>query len=365
VTRPTAEGSEPGLCAQVHLPRADFTIDIEIDVRPGRTAALLGPNGAGKSTVLAVIAGLADRQQGADVSIVLDGEVLEDTASGVWVPPERRRVGLVFQEHRLFDHLRVLDNVAFGPRSSGSRRPAARAAAMRWISLLGLEALADRRPRELSGGEAQRVAIARTLASEPDVLLLDEPLAALDVTSRSTIRRVLRDQLGVFAGPRLLVTHDPSDAFLLADDLFVLEKGTITQSGTPDQIRRSPSTPYVAALTGTNLYFGTADDGVVELVEHPHSFTIADHSLSGSVLVAVHPTAVSLHPDRPSGSQRNSWDAVVDLVEPLGDTVRITLGGPVPIAVDVTPEAVAALGLAPGRAVWAAVKATEISAAPA
>jgi molybdate transport system ATP-binding protein len=344
-----------GLVARVHLPRADFTIDAELEVAPGRTAALLGPNGAGKSSLLATIAGLVDHPRGAEVSVVVDGRVLEDTASDVWTPPERRRVGVVFQEHRLFGHLSVLDNVAFGPRSAGMRRTAARSAAARWIALLDLGALADRRPGELSGGEAQRVALARTLAAEPDVLLLDEPLAALDVTSRSDIRRILRDQLGGFRGPRLLVTHEPSDAFLLADDLFVLEQGRITQSGAPDDIRRSPSTPYVAALAGTNLYVGSAEDGVVALAEHPHAFTIADHSLSGDVLLAIHPTAVSLHLERPSGSPRNSWEAMVDLVEPLGDTVRVTLGGPVPIAVDVTPAG----------PVWAAVKATEITAAPA
>ncbi|MGA9275363.1 sulfate/molybdate ABC transporter ATP-binding protein, partial [Ilumatobacter sp.] len=233
------------------------------------------------------------------------------------------------------------------------------------IELLGLGALAARRPSELSGGEAQRVAIARTLAASPDVLLLDEPLAALDVTTRSEIRRVLREQLNSFEGPRLLVTHDPSDAFLLADHLFVLERGRISQFGTPDAIRRSPATPYVAALTGTNLYVGRAEDGVVGLAEHKHAFTITDHALTGTVVLTVHPTAVSLHPERPRGSQRNSWEASVDIVEPLGDTVRVTLAGPVPIAVDVTPEAVAALGLRPGNSIWAAVKATEITATPA
>ena len=357
--------SANGLTAHVRLSRTDFSIDAHIEVAAGQTAALLGPNGAGKSSVLAAIAGLVELPAGSAVSVTLGDRVLEDTASGVWTPPEHRRVGVVFQEHRLFDHMSVLDNVAFGPRSTGSRTAAARRLASEWIELLGVAALSDRRPHELSGGEAQKVAIARSLAAAPHVLLLDEPLAALDVTTRSEVRRVLRDQLESFSGPRLLVTHDPSDAFLLADVLFVIEDGRITQHGTPDEIRRSPATPYVAALAGTNLYAGAATDGSVLLADHDHTFTITDSGVAGAVLLTVHPTAVSLHPERPSGSQRNTWNTTIELIEPLGDIVRITLGGPVPMAVDVTPGAVAALGLQPTSPIWAAVKATEIAVTPA
>lgn len=355
----------PGLAVDIRLPRNGFEIDVAFEVAAGTTAALLGPNGAGKSSILATIAGLVELPAESAVRVSLAGRVLDDTATASSIPPEMRRVGTVFQEHRLFDHLDVLDNVAFGPRSTGARRRAARAAAREWLDLLGIAGLAARHPRELSGGEAQRVAIARTLAADPAALLLDEPLAALDVSTRSAVRRILREQLDAFAGPRLVVTHDPSDAFLLADRLFVLEGGRITQAGTPDEIRRTPATSYVAALTGTNLYVGVASDGSVLLDDHDHTFTIADHVLDGPTMVTVHPTAVSLHPDRPSGSQRNTWSSVVELLEPLGDIVRITLGDPVPMAVDVTPDAVAALGLERGTPVWAAVKATEITASPA
>lgn len=351
-----------GLAARVRLPRNGLEIDVAFEVAAGTTAALLGPNGAGKSSILSTIAGLVELPADAEVRVSLAGRVLHDTSIGESVPAEARRVGVVFQEHRLFDHLNVLDNVAFGPRSNGARTRAARATAMRWLQLLDVAALAPRPPRELSGGEAQRVAIARTLAADPEILLLDEPLAALDVSTRSIVRRVLREQLAAFAGPRLIVTHDPSDAFLLADRLLVIERGRITQAGAPDQIRRAPATPYVAALTGTNLYVGVATDGSVLLDDHDHTFTITDHALTGAALVTVHPTAVSLHPERPSGSQRNVWSTVVELLEPLGDIVRISLGDPVPMAVDVTPEAVASLGLTAGTSVWAAVKATEIAA---
>ena len=357
--------SANGLSVHLRLTRAEFSIDAEIEVAAGRTAALLGPNGAGKSSVLGAIAGLVDLPAGSEVSVTLGDRVLEDTATGRWTPPESRRVGVVFQEHRLFNHMNVLDNVAFGPRSAGRRTGDARRVATQWIELLGVSALSGRRPHELSGGEAQKVAIARSLAASPDALLLDEPLAALDVTTRSEVRRVLREQLDSFTGPQLLVTHDPSDAFLLADTLFVIEDGRITQRGTPDDIRRSPATPYVAALAGTNLYAGSAAGGSVLLADHDHAFTITDSSVAGAVLLTVHPTAVSLHPERPSGSQRNVWSTTVELIEPLGDIVRITLGGPVPMAVDVTPGAVTSLGLHPSSPIWAAVKATEITVAPA
>ena len=344
---------------------SDFSIDVALDVATGTTTALLGPNGAGKSSILAAIAGLAEPPAQSQITIELADRVLEDTRRGIWTPPEQRRIGVVFQEHRLFEHLDVVDNVAFGPRSAGTRTPEARRTARTWLDLIGLRHLEHRRPAELSGGEAQRVAIARTLAAEPDVLLLDEPLAALDVATRSEVRRLLRDQLAAFAGPRLLVTHETSDAFLLADRLLILERGRITQAGTPDEIRRSPATPYVAALTGTNLYAGVAALGTVELNDHAHTFTITDTTITGDVLLSVHPTTVSLHLERPSGSQRNTWESTVELVEPLGDIVRITLDAPLPIAVDVTPGAVESLGLRPATTVWAAVKATEVSVSPA
>lgn len=340
-----------------------FDLDVSIRIAPGETVALLGPNGAGKSTIVAALSGADFDGDRTGTTIALGSRPFENATH--LLPPDERRVGVVFQDPLLFAHMTVLDNVAFADRSRGSSRRVARRTAHGWLDRLALEALADRRPSELSGGQAQRVAIARALAAMPEMLLLDEPLSALDIETRSEIRRLLREHLSAFDGPRLLVTHDPAEAFLLADRIDVLESGRITQSGSPEEIRRSPATSYVAALAGTNLFSGEARDGTVELDEHPHRVTIADTSLRGSVLVTVHPTAISLHPDRPSGSQRNVWPTSVDLVEPLGDTVRITLGAPMPVAVDVTPGAVASLGLTPGADVWAAVKATEIDATPA
>ena len=338
-------------------------LDITIHIDPGETVALLGPNGAGKSTTVAALSGLDFDGETTGTSIVLGDRSFEGPAA--FMAPDERRVGVVFQDALLFDHLSVLDNVAFAARSRGASRRESHATARPWLDRLDLTELADGRPVDLSGGQAQRVAIARALASEPDMLLLDEPLSALDVETRSEIRRVLRDHLDGFAGPRLLVTHDPADAFLLADRFVIIEDGRITQSGSPDEIRRSPATAYVAALAGTNLFSGDANEGTVRLGDHDHAFTIADSSLAGPALVTIHPTAISLHPERPSGSQRNVWSTTIDVIEPLGDIVRVTLAAPVPIAVDVTPGAVESLALSPGIAVWAAVKATEIQATTA
>ncbi|MEP6298526.1 MAG: ATP-binding cassette domain-containing protein [Ilumatobacter sp.] len=338
-------------------------LDVSMRIEPGQTVALLGPNGAGKSTTVGALSGADFDGATSGTEIVLGTRTLEGVDG--FVRPERRRIGVVFQDALLLEHLSVVDNIAFPVRCSGASKRASRSTAHSWLERLGMSAVAERRPADLSGGEAQRVAIARALAAEPEMLLLDEPLSALDVSSRSEVRRMLRTHLDAFGGPRLLVTHDPSDAFLLADRLDVLEAGRITQSGSPDDIRRAPATPYVAALAGTNMFTGRAEAGSVLMVHHDHTLTIADTTLQGDVLVTVHPTAISLHPERPSGSQRNVWQTTVDLIEPLGDTVRVTLATPMPVAVDGTPGAIASLRLTEGATVWAAVKATEINAVEA
>jgi molybdate transport system ATP-binding protein len=355
-----------GLDAHVVVRRDSFLLDIELSIEPGTTAALLGPNGAGKSTTIDAIAGLVGLEPMAiDGHISLNGRTLDAPSDRVFVPSEQRRIGVVFQDRRLFDHLSVRDNVAFGPRSAGNSRVAARAQADKWLSAFGLDDLKHRRPADLSGGQSQLVALARAVGSSPELLLFDEPLTALDVETRRELRRVLSDHLAEFPGPALVITHDPADAFLLADVLYILEGGRVTQVGTPDEIRRHPATPYVAALAGTNLFVGRASAGTVLLDDHEHVFTVADTSVGGPVVLTVHPRAISLHVSRPEGSQRNVWASTVNLIEPLGDTVRITLSDPVPVAIDVTPGAVTALDLFPGAPVWAAVKATEINTTPA
>ncbi|RLE17302.1 MAG: ABC transporter ATP-binding protein [Actinobacteria bacterium] len=283
----------------------------------------------------------------------------------MFVSPEDRRIGIVFQDYLLFDHLSVLDNIAFGPSSSGLSKNVARRAAQQWADDLGLGGLEARRPPELSGGQAQRVALARALAAEPALLLLDEPLAALDATTHVHLRRVLGEYLERCPAPRLLITHDPTDAFLLADRIYIIEGGRITQSGGPDEIRRRPATSYAADIAGTNLFGGVCDRGEIAIDTTGFLLHAADTKTSGSVLVTVHPRAVALHPTEPHGSPRNTWLATVEAVEHLGDTTRVLLGGPIRLAADITPGAAAALGLEPGAEIWVAVKATEVGVSAA
>jgi molybdate transport system ATP-binding protein len=349
-----------GLEAVLDVRRSrSFRLDVRLSVPPGRTAALLGPNGAGKSTVVAALAGLLPIDRG---RIELGGTVLDDPAGGVLVPPEGRSIGVVFQDYLLFSHLSVLENVAFGPRSRGMGRQAAHERARGWIARLDLAGMEGRRPPDLSGGQAQRVALARALATEPDLLLLDEPLAALDVTTRSGIRRVLAEHLRAFRGPRLLITHDPAEAFLLADEVHVIEGGRVTQTGTAEDIHLRPRTRYAADLGGTNFLRGRARAGAVDT--GTHVLHIADHKIDGPVLVTLRPTAISIHLSRPEGSFRNAWPTTVARVERLGERVRLLTGSPLAITVELTVEALEELGLAVGSSIWVALKATDLGVQP-
>ncbi|WP_018350072.1 ABC transporter ATP-binding protein [Longispora albida] len=327
-------------------------VDVRFEVAAGETVAILGPNGAGKSTVLRALAGLLP--SGGPVSLA--GERIDH------LPPERRATGVVFQDYLLFPHLSALENVAFGPRCAGVARAQARAVAAEWLERVGLGEYAKAKPGQLSGGQAQRVALARALATGPRLLLMDEPLAALDARSRLEIRAQLRRHLSEFAGPSVLVTHDPLDAMTLAGRVLLLEDGRITQDGSPAEITSRPRTEYAATLAGLNLYRGDAERGVVRSGD---AVLVTDSGLGGDVFVAFPPSAVALYRSRPDGSPRNVWPGRVAGVDQHGDRVRVTVEGVLPVTADVTPAALAALELAPGSEVWAAVKAAETHAYPA
>ena len=337
------------LHADIAVERNGFALDVNLTVDKGQTVAVLGPNGAGKTTLLRALAGLIDIEG----HVELDGEVLDDSTARRHVPTERRRIGLVFQEHVLFPHMTVLQNVAFGLQSD------AKANARRWLEQAGLGDKADAMPRELSGGQAQRVALIRTLATRPRLLLLDEPLSALDVTVRAETRRELSRQLASFEGVRILVTHDPLEAIALADRLVVLEQGMVTHDGAPAEVTARPRSRFVADLAGVNLLRGTARNRVVEL-DGGATLAAADIG-EGDVFAIIHPRAVALYSARPEGSPRNVWQARALDLDLRGDRVRVRLSGPVPLVAEVTPGAVRELHLDRGAEVWAAVKATEIS----
>ncbi|NUP62659.1 MAG: ABC transporter ATP-binding protein, partial [Nonomuraea sp.] len=293
-----------------------------------------------------------------DGHLRLDGTELDRT------PPESRPVGVVFQDYLLFPHLTALDNVAFGPRCHGASKSEARAQAAVWLDRMGLTAHASAKPRRLSGGQAQRVALARALATHPRLLLLDEPLAALDARTRLDVRAQLRRHLADFEAVAVLVTHDPLDAMVLADHLVVVEEGQVVQQGTPADIARHPRTDYIAHLVGLNLYRGQADGHTVH-VESGSTVTTTEQ-LTGPVFVAFPPSAVTLHRDRPTGSSaRNLWRCEVAGLETHGDQIRVALGGELPLAADLTTVAAAELDLHTGAMVWATVKAAQTHAYPA
>jgi molybdate transport system ATP-binding protein len=341
----------------------DFVVEADMTVERGETVALVGPNGAGKSTVLRAIAGLHPVDRG---SIRFDGRVWDDAEDGTFVTARDRRVGMVFQDYALFPHLTGIENVAFGLRARGADRRSADRAAAEMLDRVGVGSVADRRPGRLSGGQAQRVALARAIVGGPDVVVLDEPLAALDASTRGSVRRELPGWLDAVSADgrrpsRLVVTHDPVDADALADRVVVLEGGRVTQRGTVFELAAAPRTTYVADLMGTNLLHGRLDDGSFHVADGGELVVGAHELADGPAVATIRPAAVSLHRHRPDGSPRNVWTTRISGIGRTHGRVRVTLGPPFPLAVEVTEAGLAGLGADVGDDVWASVKASEIA----
>lgn len=348
------------LDAAVGLRLGSLDLDVHVVVDPGETVALLGPNGAGKSSLLRAVAGLLAVDSG---RIAIDGVVVDDPHEGCFVPTERRSVGVVFQDHLLFPNMTVLENVAFGLRARGTERDEARRRASDLLDRMHLLGYADDRPVVLSGGQAQRVALARALAVEPRVLLLDEPLAALDAGTRAAVRRDLRTHLDTFAGMRLLVTHDPVDAFALADRVVVVEQGRVVQAGTLGEVTAHPRSRYVADLVGVNLVAGTVE-GEVLRTDSGAELVIAD-AVDGAAFAVVRPHSIAVSTTAPSGSSpRNSWPGVVADVDRLGSRARVRVDGVLPLTAEITATSLEQLAIRPGDAVHLSVKATDIEVFP-
>ncbi len=355
--------------AHVGVTLGAFDLDVELVAEPGEVVALIGPNGAGKTTVLRALAGLTPLGRGRITVGGVGGEagvaVLDDPVADVFVPPERRPIGVVFQDYLLFAHLTVLENVAFGLRARGVARQVAHRRALEWLDRVGLGDRLGARPGALSGGQAQRVALVRALVTDPRILLLDEPLAALDAGTRGEVRRDLRRHLDGFEGIRLLVTHDPVDAHVLADRVVVLEDGRIAQSGTLDQVTAHPRSAYVADLIGTNMLRGTLDRGVLTTGSGAVVVGHDPAQPAGPAYAVIAPAAIALHQARPDGSPRNVWACTVTDIDEHLDRVRVVVDGAVPLVAEITPRALAELRLRPGDHLWAAVKATEVAIYPA
>jgi molybdate transport system ATP-binding protein len=348
------------LHADMGLRLGEFTLDVDIHVEPGEVLAVLGPNGSGKTTMLRALAGLVPIDRG---RIRIDEVVLDDADRDVFVPPERRPVGVVFQQYLLFEHLSALDNVAFGLRARGVAKSDARRQASDWLERVDLARHARARPRELSGGQAQRVALARALAIGPRMLLLDEPLAALDAATRRQVRRDLRRHLDAFDGVRILVTHDPVDAYVLADRVAIFDHGTIAQTGTLPDITAHPRSRYVAELIGTNLITGTITSDGLTTADGVHLTVVAE--FTGPAFAVVRPQSITVSRHVADTSARNTFTGVIDDIDRLGDRVRVGIDGPIHLTAEITAGALDTLGLRPGDIVHAAIKATDVDTYPA
>ena len=324
---------------------------VALSVAPGETVAVLGPNGAGKSTLLGLTAGLLRADQG---RAVLDDTVLFDTDGGAFTPPHQRGVSLLAQEPLLFPHLTVEENVAFGPRSAGASRQSARSTARHWLAEVEALELADRRPAQLSGGQAQRIAVARALASDPRLLLLDEPMAALDVSVAPALRRMLRRVL--VGRSVVIVTHDILDAFTLADRVVVLDAGRIVEQGPTREVLERPRNAFTAGLAALNLLVGVRSERGIRLADGSEIFGASTLQAGSPAAAAVRPSAVRVSPDEPVSGNRIRGE-VLDL-EPRGDLVRVRSAL---ISADVAPALAADLDLVPGAAVWFGFDAAELA----
>jgi molybdate transport system ATP-binding protein len=343
----------------IHATISDRDVDVSLEVAAGEIVAILGPNGSGKSTVLAAIAGILRPDSG---RATLDDEVLFDLDAGAWQPAHARGTALLAQDPLLFPHLGIVDNVAFGPRSAGHTRSQSRATALAWLAAVDAADLAHRKPSELSGGQAQRIAVARALAAEPRLLLLDEPMAALDITVVPAMRQVLKR---VLAGrSAIIVTHDVLDALLLADRVLVMEGGRIVEDGPTRDVLERPRSTFGAGIAGLNLMRGRAVGGAVRT---PAGSTVSGLSEvpvpDGDAAVAVFsPSAVGVYVDPPVGSPRNVFASTIRELEPRGAQVRVRTDE---LSADVTLPVVAELDLAPGKDVFLVVKASEVTIYPA
>jgi molybdate transport system ATP-binding protein len=338
----------------------EFDLDISFTVEPRETLVIIGPSGAGKTTILAHIAGLLDPDEG---RIAVGDRVLFDSARGINVPPERRHLGYVLQEYALFPHLTVRKNVAYGMAARRAPRDTIAGRTAEVLEMLGIAALADLKPSRISGGERQRVALARAIGAGGEVLLLDEPLAALDAQTRQNARGDLRRVIHSVGAAAVFVTHDYVDALAFGDTICVMDRGRIVQMGTQEDLLLRPKARFVAEFMGVNFLEGVAsspdESGISEVnVNGVKLRTVAQEP--GEVFLAFSPADVTLSPEPPTSSAANVLEARVTALLQLGGRMRVDLDAGIPLVAEVTPDSVARLKLAIGSKVYASFKATAI-----
>ena len=345
------------LRVQASTTLGSLRLDVDLKIGAGECLALAGPSGAGKTSVLRVAAGLLRPAHG---RVEANGETWLDTARGIDVPAERRRCGYVFQDYALFPHLSASQNVAYPLR--GLSRPERRSRALALLDRFGLADRADARPRTLSGGERQRVAVARALARAPEVLLLDEPLSALDARTRAGAARELAAVLRESEAPTLLVTHDFAEAAQLGDRVGIIDHGHVVQQGTPSELAAAPRSAFVADFTGAVVLTGTARSGTDGLthVELDGGGTVTTTEPGdGAVAVSVYPWEIAIEPasEEPHGSAQNRLPVEVLSITTVGNRVRLGLAGPQPLVAEITQTSAERLELHAGAKVTATWKA--------
>jgi molybdate transport system ATP-binding protein len=335
-----------------------FRLDLSLTAQAGEVVALLGPNGAGKTTALRALAGLLPLDRG---GISLDGAEIGG------LPAEKRRIGVVFQDYLLFPHLTALENVAFGPRCAGAGRTRSRQIAAEWLERMDLAQWARAKPGRLSGGQAQRVALARALATSPRLLLLDEPLAALDPRTRARAARELNAILAEVPVPTVLVTHDFDEAAVVGDEVAILDHGRVVQRGSASELAAQPASAFVADLTGAIVLSGHASrgpSGLTEVALRGGGCVFSTDAAQGPVGVSVHPWDISLAQTEPAGSTNNHLRARVDSVTTIGNRARVGLHASQPLAAEITAASAERLQLQPGLEVVATWKATATRLVP-
>ncbi|HUR94840.1 MAG TPA: ABC transporter ATP-binding protein [Gemmatimonadales bacterium] len=353
------------LVARLADQRGELALDVELSAPAGSTTVLVGESGAGKTSILRALAGL-DRPARGRVSV--DGCDWLDTERSLALPPWRRAVGYVPQDYALFPHLTVEQNVSFGLDAGTLGAAQRRHRVHESLAIAGVPGLGARLPHQCSGGEQQRVALARALAPAPRLLLLDEPLAALDLHTRRTVRTELRDLLGRLPCISLYVTHSPLEALVFGDQIVVLERGQVTQKGARDELLRHPRSPFVAELMGTNLFIGQRDAPAGTSGQRVRTaegeIAVSSYPAPGNVFLTVSPREITLFHERPGGSAQNVFRGpIMEVVPepPGGERVRVVLGTTPVLVAEVTREAVDALRLRAGVEVYATFKATGVS----